>query len=255
MKTVILAGGRGTRLLEETSIRPKPMVEVGGRPIIWHIMHIYSSHGFNEFLVACGYKGEQIKDYFHNFFINNSDYFVNLKDNTSEIVKPSDVDWRVGAIDTGIDTMTGGRLVKLKKWLEDETFMVSYGDCVSNIDLQKLLLFHKEHGKIATVTAVRPPARFGALQLDNDMVQEFSEKSQAASGWINGGFFVFEPRIFDYLDGDDCILERDPLENLAQERELYAYRHEGFWLPMDTVRDKERLETLWKTGKAPWKTW
>ncbi len=255
MKTVILAGGRGTRLAEETGIRPKPMVEIGGKPILWHILRFYASHGFTEFLVACGYKGEMIKEYFHNFYTHNSDFFVNLNDGTETIVSANGLSWQVGLIDTGLDTMTGGRLRRLARWLCDDTFMVTYGDGLSNVDLRALLAFHCSHGKLATVTAVRPPSRFGALTLDGPMVREFKEKPQAGEGWINGGFFVFEPGLFDYLDGDHTSLEREPLERLAADRQLMAFRHPGFWQPMDTLRDKELLESYWSSGEAPWKTW
>jgi glucose-1-phosphate cytidylyltransferase len=251
MKVVILAGGRGTRLAEETVTRPKPMVEIGGRPILWHVMSIYAAHGFRDFLVACGYRGELIKEYFHNYFIHNSDYFVNLGDGTREIINRNRIDWRIGVIDTGIDTMTGGRILRLRRLIGRETFMATYGDGVSDVDITALVAFHCRHGRLATVTAVRPPARFGALTLDGDSVAEFSEKSQVTEGWINGGFFVFEPGVFDYLDDDSTILERQPLERLAAAGQLMAYRHPGFWQPMDTVRDKQLLEALWAAG-APW---
>jgi glucose-1-phosphate cytidylyltransferase len=251
MKVVILAGGRGTRLAEETTTRPKPMVEIGGKPILWHVMSIYAAHGYRDFLVACGYKGEMIKEYFHNYFIHNSDYFVNLGDGSREIINRSSIDWRIGVIDTGMDTMTGGRVLRLHRLIGHEMFMVTYGDGVSDVDISGLVAFHRRHGRLATVTAVRPPARFGSLTLDGDCVAEFSEKSQAAEGWINGGFFVFEPGIFDYLDDDATILERQPLERLAAAGQLMAYRHPGFWQPMDTVRDKQLLEALWVEG-APW---
>jgi glucose-1-phosphate cytidylyltransferase len=255
MQVVILAGGRGTRLAEETQVRPKPMVEIGGRPILWHIMHTYACYGFNEFLVACGYKGEMIKAYFHDYYIHTCDYFVSLKDGTRQIVNGSGIDWRVGVIDTGPDTQTGGRILRLEPWLGDETFMATYGDGVGNVDISALVAFHQAHGKLATVTAVRPPSRFGGLNLDGDQVHEFSEKPQTGEGWINGGFFVFEPRVFDYLDDDGTILEREPLERLAANGQLMAYRHAGFWQPMDTLRDKELLESLWNSDAAPWRIW
>lgn len=255
MKVIILAGGRGTRLAEESSVRPKPMVEIGGKPILWHIMKIYASHGYKDFLVACGYKGQVIKEYFHNYFIHNSDYFVDLRDDSRQVVNTDGMDWRIGVIDTGYETMTGGRLLRLRKWVGEETAMVTYGDGVGSVDIRALIAFHRSHGKLATVTAVRPPSRFGALSLDGDAVLEFSEKPQTGEGWINGGFFVFERGIFDYLVDDQTILERKPLDRLAADKQLMAFRHEGFWQPMDTVRDKQLLAALWARGDAPWKTW
>ncbi len=255
MKVVILAGGRGTRLSEETAVRPKPMVEIGGRPILWHIMNIYASYGYKEFLVACGYKGETIKEYFHNFSILNSDYVVDLRDGSREIVTARGIDWRVGLIDTGLNVMTGGRLLRLKDRIGGETFMVTYGDGVGNINIRELVEFHRAHGRLATVTAVHPPARFGSLVLDGQGVVEFSEKPQTEEGWINGGFFVFEPGVFDYLGGDETPLERAPMERLAADGQLMSYRHSGFWQPMDTLREKSILQSLWDSGKAPWKVW
>ncbi len=255
MKVVILAGGRGTRLAEETMTRPKPMVEIGGKPILWHIMKSYACYGFKEFLIACGYKGEMIKEYFHNYFIHNSDYIIDLRDGSRQVVKSNGDDWRVGVIDTGLETMTGGRILRLKTWLGNETFLVTYGDGVGSVDIEALVHFHKKHGRIATVTAVRPPARFGGLSLDGDQVVEFTEKPQAGGGWINGGFFVFEAGLFDYLTDDRTILEREPLERLAADRQLMAFRHADFWQPMDTIRDKEYLEECWNSGRAPWKIW
>ncbi|MFQ5690921.1 MAG: glucose-1-phosphate cytidylyltransferase [Gemmatimonadota bacterium] len=253
MKVVILAGGRGTRLAEETSTRPKPMVEIGGRPILWHIMNTYAAYGHTDFLIACGYKGEMIKEYFHHFFLHTSDYFMDLRDGSLEVINANAMDWRVGLVDTGTETMTGGRILRLKEWLEDETFMVTYGDGLADVDLAALEAFHRSHGRLATVTAVRPPARFGGLSLDGERVTEFSEKPQAGGGWINGGFFVFEPGVLAYLDGDDTILEHEPLERLASRGELMAFRHAGFWQPMDTLREKELLESLWASGGAPWR--
>ena len=255
MKVIILAGGRGTRLAEETTVRPKPMVEIGGKPIIWHIMKIYACHGYKDFLVACGYKGEMIKEYFHNYFMHNSDYVIDLRDGSRQIIKSNGDDWRVGMIDTGLDTMTGGRILRLRDWIGAESFMVTYGDGVANVDIHALVAFHRAHGRLATVTAVRPPARFGGLNLIEDTVAEFSEKPQAGEGWINGGFFVFEFGIFDFLSDDQTILEREPLERLAANDQLMAYRHTGFWQPMDTLRDKYLLEELWSSGQAPWKIW
>ncbi len=254
MRTVILAGGRGTRLAEETTARPKPMVEIGGKPMLWHIMNIYAACGHKDFIIACGYKGEMIKEYFHDYHMHHSDYFVNLQDGSRRMIQTDGTDWQVGVIDTGYATMTGGRILRLRPWLTD-TFMVTYGDGVADIDLTALLAFHRSHGRLATVTAVRPPARFGALELDGNCVQRFSEKPQTGEGWINGGFFVFEPAIFDYLDNDETILERDTLERLSVGCQLMAFRHEGFWQPMDTLRDKEYLESLWSSGQAPWRRW
>ena len=255
MKVVILAGGQGTRLAEETSVWPKPMVEVGGKPILWHIMNIYASHGFKDFLVACGHKGEMIKEYFHSYFIRNSDYFVDLKDGSRQIVNGAGIDWTVGVIDTGRNSQTGGRLLRLKEWIGENTFMVTYGDGVGNIDVRSLVAFHRAHGKLATLTTVRPPARFGGLTLEQDVVCEFLEKPQIGEGWINGGFFVFEPGVFEYLHNDETILEREAMEKLSADRQLMAFRHTGFWQPMDTLRDKQFLESLWTDGQAPWKTW
>ena len=256
MKVIILAGGHGTRLAEETAIIPKPMVEIGGKPIIWYIMKLYATYGFNDFLLACGYKGEIIKEYFNSYFIHNSDYFIDLNNGKLDIIDSNEINWRIGLIDTGPETQTGGRILRLKKWVVDDTFMVTYGDGLSNLDINSLLAFHKAHGKLATITAVRPPARFGGLSLNEDnSVVEFSEKSQTGEGWINGGFFVFEPGVLDYLINDKTILERDPLEKLAIDKQLKAYRHTGFWQPMDTLREKQILESLWATGEAPWKIW
>ena len=255
MKTVILAGGLGTRLAEETGLRPKPMVEIGGRPIIWHIMNIYASYGYDDFLVACGYKGEMIKEYFANFIIHNSDFIVDQRDGSREIITESGVSWRTGLIDTGPNTLTGGRILRLKDHIGNETFMATYGDGVGNVDISELLAFHKKHGRIATLTAVHPPSRFGAMVIEGDEVKEFLEKPQMAEGWINGGFFVFEPALFDYLTDDSTILEREPMENLAKDNQLMAYHHAGFWQPMDTLREKQILEKLWASDNPPWKTW
>ena len=255
MQVVILAGGRGTRLAEETIVRPKPMVEIGGKPMLWHIMNIYAHHGFKNFLVACGYKGEMIKEYFHNYFIHHSDYVINLADRSMEIITPNRLDWCVGAIDTGLDSMTGGRVLSLKRLIGNESFSVTYGDSLGDVDVSTLVKFHRSHGKLATVTAVRPPARFGELILDGDRVAQFREKPQTGEGWINGGFFVFEPGVFDYLANDQSVLEREPLERLAADEQLMVFRHEGFWQPMDTLREKHLLESLWNEGRAPWKVW
>ncbi len=253
MKAIILAGGYGTRLAEETSARPKPMVEIGGKPMLWHIMTTYAGHGVNDFLIACGYKGEVIKEYFHNYKVRNTDWLVDLRDGVVQTVGSQVCDWRVGLIDTGLDTMTGGRIKRLEAWLDDSTFLVTYGDGIADIDITALVAFHRMHGRLATVTAVRPPARFGGLTLEGDAVREFSEKPQTGEGWINGGFFVFEREVLRFLGGDDVVLERAPLERLAAEGQLMAYRHTGFWHPMDTLRDKQYLESLWASGKAAWK--
>jgi glucose-1-phosphate cytidylyltransferase len=255
MKVVLLAGGFGSRISEHTETRPKPMIEIGQYPILWHIMNIYASHGYNEFIVACGYKSEVLKDYFHNFFIRHADYVVSLRDGKEEIMRSEAPDWKIAVVDTGLNTMTGGRLRRLKSWLGDEPFLVTYGDGVSNVDIEELVAYHRSQKKLATVTAVRPPARFGGLTIDGPLVREFSEKPQSGEGWINGGFFVFEPAVLDYLADDSISLEREPLERLAAEGQLAAFRHEGFWQPMDTLRDKRVLEALWESGKAPWKTW
>jgi glucose-1-phosphate cytidylyltransferase len=231
------------------------MVEIGGKPVLWHIMQIYASFGHKDFLVACGYRGELIKEYFRNAFVHNNDYVIDLKDGTLNVVNPGTIDWRVGVIDTGMNSMTGGRIRRLRTQVGNEPFMVTYGDGVGDVDIGGLVDFHRSHRKAATVTAVHPPARFGGLTLDGDRVERFSEKPQTDEGWINGGFFVFEPSIFDYLDGDDSVLEREPMEHLAQAGELMAYRHRGFWQPMDTQRERDLLEALWVAGEAPWKTW
>ena len=255
MQVVILAGGRGTRLVEETSARPKPMVEIGGRPLLWHLMSFYASYGHKDFVVACGYKGDMIKEYFRNIYVHECDFVIDLRDGITRTINASRLDWRVGVVDTGLDTMTGGRLKRLQPLVGDATCMVTYGDGLSDVDLGKLVEFHRSHGRVATVTAVRPPARFGGLRLSGDAVAEFTEKPQAEGGWINGGFFVFEPRLFDYLDGDESILEREPLERLALDGELMAFKHGGFFQPMDTLRERELLESLWSSASAPWKTW
>ena len=253
MKTIILCGGLGTRLSEETNLKPKPMVEIGGKPILWHIMKVYEQYGVNVFFLALGYKGEVIKDYFMNYHARQSNLSVQLKSGKIAYSDPSSEDWKISLIDTGALTMTGGRLLRLKQYLIDSgTFMLTYGDGVSDINIEELLKFHRSHGKIATVSAVRPPVRFGELIIDGEKVCHFQEKPQAGEGWINGGFFVFEPAIFDYITDDTTFLEREPLENLAQKGELMAYKHSGFWQCMDTIRDKDFLQESWQSGNAPW---
>ena len=255
MRVIILAGGFGTRLSEETSVSPKPMLEIGGKPMLWHIMSIYASHGFKDFLVACGYKGEVIKQYFHSFLVHNSDLFINLKDGSCNVANSTVPDWQIGVVYTGLNTLTGGRLRRLKNLIGDQTFMVTYGDGLADVNIKSLVAFHRGHGKLATISAVSPIARFGRLELNGDRVAQFAEKRQTGEGWINGGFFVFEPGVLDYIDDDQTSLEGKPLENLAAESQLMAYRHRGFWHPMDTMRDKQYLESLWASGKAPWKAW
>ena len=255
MKVVILAGGLGTRLAEETEVKPKPMVEIGEQPILWHIMKQYGHYEFNEFFIALGYKGEVIKRYFLDYFRLNGSLTVDVAKGQVQNYDRDCEKWVVHLMETGPDTMTGGRIKRLEPWLRDETFMVTYGDGVSNIDLQALLRFHKSHGRIATVSAVRPPARFGGLIFDGDLVADFTEKPQAGEGWINGGFLVFEPGLFDYLDNDQSSLEADALERLASDRQLAAYRHEGFWQCIDHLRDVRLLRSLWQSGNAPWRVW
>jgi glucose-1-phosphate cytidylyltransferase len=255
-KTVILAGGLGTRLSEETVARPKPMVEIGGYPLLWHIMNIYAHHGFGEFVVALGYKGEMVKDYFLHFNSLNSDLTVDLASGASTVHGGERPKWKIHLADTGQDTQTGGRLLRVRKWLEkDDLFMMTYGDGVADVDIAALLAFHRRHGKLATVTAVRPPARFGGITLDLDRVCAFNEKAQVGEGWINGGFFVLNRAVLDYIDGDRTAWESGPMERLTAEGQLMAYRHEGYWQPMDTLREKHLLESLWQSGRAPWKVW
>ena len=255
MKVVILAGGLGTRLAEETGVRPKPMVEIGGRPILWHIMKHYASYGFKEFFIALGYKGYEIKRYFLDYYNLSGSIKIDFTNREVAVYNREYEDWTIHFMDTGLYTHTGGRVKRLEEYLRDETFMVTYGDGVSNLDLNALLDFHKGHERLATVTAVRPPARFGGLLFDGDMVKTFIEKPQIGEGWINGGFLVLNPKVFDYLVGDESSLESDALESLAEDGQLAAYRHGDFWQCMDTLRDKRQLESLWQEGKAPWKVW
>lgn len=255
MKVVILAGGHGTRLSEETIAKPKPMVEVGQRPLIWHIMKHYSHHGFKEFVIALGYRAEVIKNYFLNYYHISGDILVDVGTQTIEVTRSSSDHWKIHLIDTGLNTLTGGRLKRLQSLLSDSPFMLTYGDGLSNIDIQSLLAFHGKQNKLATVTAVRPPARFGSINFEQDLVTGFAEKTQTSEGWINGGFMVLEPDIFKYLKSDHDILEVDLLERLAENKQLSGYKHEGFWQCMDTLRDKSLLEKLWEEGNPPWKLW
>ena len=254
MKAVILAGGLGTRLSEETVLKPKPMVEIGGKPILWHIMKGYSGHGINDFVICAGYKGYLIKEYFANYFLHMSDVTFDMRSNQMEVHRRNAEPWRVTIVDTGEQTMTGGRLRRVREHI-DGTFCFTYGDGVSNVDVTRLVAFHKEQGRLATVTAVQPPGRYGALEIEGTGVHAFKEKPQGDGAFINGGFFVLEPSVIDRIDGDACIWERKPLESLAHDGQLSAFRHMGFWQPMDTLREKQMLEELWSSGKAPWKTW
>jgi glucose-1-phosphate cytidylyltransferase len=255
MKAVILAGGLGTRFAEETETRPKPMVEVGGKPILWHIMKIYSGHGINDFVVCLGYKGYVIKEYFANYFLHMSDVTFDMGENRMQVHQASAEPWRVTLVDTGENTMTGGRIKRIKPYLGDEDFCCTYGDGVADVNVHELVQFHRAQGRLATLTATQPPGRFGALNLEADRVVSFQEKPSGDGGWINGGFFVLSPKVLDYIDGDATVWERDPMERLAKSGQLSAYLHHGFWQPMDTLRDKMHLEDLWRSGKAPWKQW
>jgi glucose-1-phosphate cytidylyltransferase len=254
MKAVILAGGFGTRISEESAVRPKPMVEIGGHPILWHIMKIYSAHGIREFVVCAGFKGSQIKEYFANYVLNTSDVTFDLGKGELERHASSGEDWKVTVVDTGEDTMTGGRLKRIAPYVDD-TFCMTYGDCVSDIDIGALVDFHREHSVLATLTAIQPPGRFGALDLDGDRIAHFMEKPRGDGGWVNGGFFVLEPSVLDYIEGDETIWEREPMQRLAREGNLAAYRHDGYWQNMDTLRDKMVLEEQWASERPPWKMW
>ena len=256
MKVVILAGGLGTRLAEETSIKPKPMVEIGGYPIIWHIMKLYSFYGINDFIICCGYKGYVIKEFFFNYALHMSDLSIDLDENNITILKKSREKWKVTLIDTGLKTLTGGRIKRVQEHINNETFCLTYGDGLSNIDIEDLLSFHNNHKKLATITAVQPAGRFGSLSFSDDLtVNYFKEKPLGQEGWVNGGFFVLEPEIFNYIKDDNTIWENEPLLNLSLEKNLVAYKHKGFWQPMDTLRDKLILEESWKKGQANWKVW
>jgi glucose-1-phosphate cytidylyltransferase len=256
VKVVILAGGLGTRLSEETGTRPKPMVEIGEKPILWHIMKTYSHYGFNDFVICLGYKGYMIKEYFANYAMHNSDVTLDMRNGSTDVHSSTTEPWRVTLVDTGADTLTGGRLKRVADHLGGETFMLTYGDGVANVAIDELVAFHRAHGKAATVTAVQPLGRFGVMRLDDDStVLAFEEKPQGEVGWINGGFFVLEPSVLSCIEGDDVLFEHAPLEGLSSAGQLVAYRHEGFWQPMDTLRDKRHLEDLWAGGNAPWKVW
>ncbi len=257
MKTVILAGGFGTRISEESHLKPKPMIEIGDQPILWHILKIFSSYGLNDFIICLGYKGYVIKEYFANYFLHNSDVTFDLGNNRMEIHDSSAESWKVTLVDTGLMTQTGGRLKRIRKYLGDESFMMTYGDGVANVNIVDLLKFHRDHGKLATITAVQPPGRFGAIAFDGDtdLVQCFQEKPKGDGAWINGGFFVLEPQVLDYIENDEILWEKQPLSSLSRDGQLVAYRHTGFWKPMDTLRDKLELDERWRTDNAPWKIW
>ena len=255
MKVVILAGGFGTRLSEETDVKPKPMVEIGGKPILWHIMKYYSIYGFNEFIILLGYKGYLIKEYFSNYFLHQSDVTFNLANNSMKVHQNESEDWKVTLLDTGINTMTGGRIKRAAPYIDDNDFLLTYGDGLSNVDIRKSIKFHKLHGKIITMTAVQPAGRYGALEIKNNTIKSFEEKPKGDKSWINGGFFVCKHKVFDYIDGDKIIFEKEPLINLAGEEQLISFKHHGFWRPMDTLRDKTNLCQLWNNNQAPWKKW
>lgn len=255
MKAVILAGGMGTRISEESVTKPKPMIEIGGRPLLWHIMKIYSSCGIHDFIICCGYRGYVIKEYFANYFLHMSDVTFDLKDNSMHVHHNFAEPWKVTVLDTGLTTMTGGRLKRIQPYLEEETFCCTYGDGLADLDIRALIAFHRRAGKKATVTAVQPPGRFGALGLENEKVHSFNEKPEGDGGWINGGFFVLEPSVPELIDGDQTTWEQEPLERLAEMDELRAFKHTGFWMAMDTLREKNQLEDLWRSGEPPWKSW
>jgi glucose-1-phosphate cytidylyltransferase len=256
MKAVILAGGSGTRLSEETQARPKPMIEIGGKPILWHIMKLYSAHGVNDFVICCGYKGYMIKEYFANYFLHTSDVTFDMRQDRIEVHSRRTEPWRVTLVDTGESSMTGGRLLRVARHVQDEdAFCFTYGDGLADLDISRVIAFHRSHGKAATVTATHPPGRFGALGVNAGQVMRFNEKPTGDGASINGGFFVLSPRVLDYIDGDACIWEQAPMAQLTAQRELMAFEHDGFWQPMDTLRDKLLLEQLWASGKAPWKLW
>ena len=257
MKAVILAGGLGTRLSEETSVRPKPMVEIGGKPILWHIMKIYSAHGINDFIICCGYKGYVIKEYFANYFLHMSDVTFDMRFNQMNVHSGYAEPWRVTLVDTGDNTLTGGRLKRVKEHIGNETFCFTYGDGVSNVNITNLIKFHQEQQTLATLSAVQPPGRFGAIVLGQEQtkITNFREKPEGDNAWINGGFFVLEPQVIDFIEGDSTVWEKEPLEKLADMEQLSAYKHDGFWQPMDTLRDKKYLENFWKSDEAPWKVW
>lgn len=255
MKAVILAGGLGTRLAEETSLRPKPMVEIGGRPVLWHIMKVFSAHGINDFVVCLGYKGYLIKEYFANYFLHMSDVTFDMVNNQTVVHQNNAEPWRVTLVDTGESTMTGGRLKRVRQYLGDEDFCFTYGDGVGDVNISELIEFHRSQKRLATLTGVQPPGRFGALNLNGTRVANFEEKPHGDGGWINGGFFILSPNVIDYIEHDATVWERDPMERLAREGQLSAYLHQGFWQPMDTLRDKQHLEALWQSGSAPWKVW
>lgn len=255
MKVVLLAGGFGTRISEESHLRPKPMIEIGGKPILWHIMKEYSHYGFNEFVICAGYKQQVIKEFFANYFLHMSDITFDMQNNQMEVHNNSAEPWKVTVVDTGLNTMTGGRVKRVRDYIGDETFLLTYGDGVCDVNIHQMLEFHRAHGKMATMTAIQPEGRFGVLDMTGDRIDAFREKSKGDTGWINGGYMVLEPKILDFIEGDETIFERQPLEKAAQQGELMAYRHEGFWQCMDTLRDKEKLEEMIEKGNAPWIKW